>query len=131
MARTLPRPTWATYYRYAFQTIPGDTVDRLWVYQGNDLIWLPFPSDTTNELEDVNYSHTPEFAITLSRMHAGLFDVQKLVRKLKLQTESLEVNDTDGDPVCWFELDYRINEDTEWVSLEKYSTSHLPKRSTL
>ena len=84
-----------------FQTIPGDTVDRLWVYQGNDLIWLPFPSDTTNELEDVNYSHTPEFAITLSRMHAGLFDVQKLVRKLKLQTESLEVNDTDGDPVCW------------------------------
>jgi len=102
-----------------FQTIPGDTVDRLWVYQGNDLIWLPFPSDTTNELEDVNYSHTPEFAITLSRMHAGLFDVQKLVRKLKLQTENLEVSDTDGDPVCWFELDYRINEDTEWVSLEK------------
>ena len=67
----------------------------------------------------MNYSHTPEFAITLSRMHAGLFDVQKLVRKLKLQTENLEVSDTDGDPVCWFELDYRINEDTEWVSLEK------------
>lgn len=100
-----------------FQPIPGSTIDRLWVYQGNDLIWLPFPSETTNETADDQYLHTHEFAITLSRMHAGLFDVQKLIRKLKLQTSDLEVNETTGSPICWFELDYRLNEDTDWTSI--------------
>lgn len=102
----------------AFQVIPGDVPDRLWVYQGNDLLYLPFPSDTVNELEDENYAFAPEFSVTLARMHAGLFDVMKLVRKLKLQTEDLEVNETTGEPVCWFEIDYRVNEETEWITLD-------------
>lgn len=111
-------PLGQRFYSGQFQPIPGATPDRLWIYQGNDLIWLPFPSETTNELSDENYLHTPEFAVTLSRMHAGLFDVQKLVRKLKLQTSDLEVDETDGDKICWFELDYRLNEDTEWQTIE-------------
>lgn len=102
----------------AFQVIPGDAPDRLWIYQGNDLIYLPFPSDTVNELDDENYAFTPEFSVTLSRMHAGLFDVMKLVRKLKLQTENLEIDEATGQPVCWFEIDYRVNEDTEWITLD-------------
>lgn len=105
-------------YSMAFQVVPGDTPDRLWIYQGNDLIYLPFPSDTVNELEDSSYQFAPEFSIILSRMHAGLFDVQKLVRKLKLQTENLEVDETTGDPICWFELDYRINNDAEWIRVD-------------
>ena len=107
-----------------FQVVPGSTPDRLWIYQGNDLIYLPFPSETTNELEDSNYSFAPEFAITLSRMHAGLFDVMKLVRKLKLQTEDLETDEDTGEPVCWFELDYRLNDDTEWRQVgRRFDTS--------
>lgn len=102
----------------AFQVIPGNAPDRLWIYQGNDIIYLPFPSDTTNELEDSAYSYCPEFAVTLSRMHAGLFDVMKLVKKLKLQTENLEIDDETGEPICWFELDYRLNEDSEWTSID-------------
>ena len=101
----------------AFQVIPGTSLDRLWVYQGNDLLYLPFPSDSTNELEDPNYPYTPEFAVEHARMHSGMFDVQKLVKKLKLQTEKLEM-DTDGRPICWFELDYKLNEDTEWTTIE-------------
>lgn len=102
----------------AFQVIPGDVPDRLWMFQGNDLLYLPFPSDTVNELEDENYAFAPEFNVTLARMHSGLFDVMKLVRKLKLQTENLEVNAITGLPVCWFEIDYRVNEDTEWNTLD-------------
>lgn len=108
----------------SFQVIPGSTLDRLWIYQGNDLIYLPFPSETTNELEDENYKFAPEFSLTLSRMHAGLFDVMKLVRKLKLQTENLETDEDTGEPICWFELDYRINEDAEWTQvIQKFNTS--------
>lgn len=102
----------------AFQVTPGTGLDRLWIYQGNDLIWLPFPSDSTNELQDPNYQYTPEWAVELSRMHAGMFDVQKIVKKIKLQTENLEVDTTDGRAVCWFELDYRVNEDDEWTTIE-------------
>lgn len=108
----------------AFQVTPGTSLDRLWIFQGNDLIWLPFPSDSTNELQDSNYQFTPEWAVELSRMHAGMFDVQKIVKKLKLQTENLEVDTSDGRPICWFELDYRVNEETEWTTLENvFSTS--------
>lgn len=107
----------------AFQTIPGAALDRLWIYQGNDLIWLPFPSETPNELEDTNYPYTPEFCVTLARMHAGMFDVQKLVKLIKLQTEDLEVNATTGEPVCWFELDYRLDEDTDWITFEDIFTT--------
>lgn len=102
----------------AFQVVPGTTLDRLWIYQGNDLIWLPFPSETTNELEDANYPYAPEFAVTLSRMHAGMFDTQKMIKRIKMQTELLEVDETTGEPVCWFELDYRLNEDTNWTTIE-------------
>jgi hypothetical protein len=101
-----------------FQVTPGTGLDRLWIYQGNDLVWLPFPSDSTNELQDPLYQYTPEFAIELSRMHAGMFDVQKLVKKIKLQTENLEIDTADGRAVCWFEMDYRLNEDQEWETIE-------------
>jgi len=108
----------------AFQVIPGTSLDRLWLWQGNDLVWLPFPSASTNELEDENYPYAMEFAVTLARMHAGMFDVQKLVKKIKLQTEDLEVDELTGEPICWFELDYRVNEETEWTTIDDiFSTS--------
>jgi hypothetical protein len=101
----------------SFQVIPGAQVDRLWIYQGNDLLYVPFPSETANELEDAAYPYTPEFAVILSRMHAGIFDVQKIIKKIKLQTEGLEIDSTNGNRVCWFELDYRLNELEEWTPL--------------
>ena len=102
----------------SFQVVPGAGLDRLWIFQGNDMVWLPFPSDSTNELQDPLYEYTPEFAVELSRMHAGMFDVQKLVKKIKLQTESLQIDESTGKPICWFEMDYRLNEDEEWTTLE-------------
>ena len=106
----------------AFQVIPGTTLDRLWLYQGNDLVWLPFPSDSTNELEDASYPYTPEWSVELSRMHAGIYDVQKLIKKLKLQTERLETDTSTGKPICWIELDYKINDNDEWTTIEDVFT---------
>jgi len=50
-------------------------------------------------------------------MHAGMFDIQKMVKLLKLQTEALEV-DSDNVPICWFEMDYRLDGDTEWIEFD-------------
>lgn len=102
----------------AFQVIPGTGLDRLWIYQGNDLIYLPFPSESTNELEDPNYPYTWEWAVELARMHAGMFDVQKIVKKLKLQTEQLETDTTNGKKICWIEIDYKLNDDDDWTTIE-------------
>lgn len=101
----------------AFQTTPGVALDRLWLYVGNDLIWLPFASNA-NDLDDAAYQYAPEFAVTLARMHAGMYDVQKIVKKIRLQSEALERNETTGEAVCWLELDYRLNEDAEWMTIE-------------
>lgn len=103
----------------SFQTTPGTSLDRLWIYQGNDLIYLPFPSSSVNELEDATYPYVPEFSITLARMHAGMFDVQKLVKNVKLQTEALETDPDTGEPICWFELDYRLDEETDWQTIDE------------
>lgn len=92
-----------------FQVLPGPTPDRLYFYQGNDLMWLPFPSETLNELDDSAYLFTHEGAIEFSRMHAGMMDTLKLVKSLKLMTENL------AKGVCWIEADYRLDSETDWT----------------
>jgi hypothetical protein len=102
----------------AFQPVPGTALNRLWLYQGNDSIWLPFPSEDINELNDSNYLYTDEGALHFSRMHAGMFDVQKLMRIIKLQTENLESG------VCTILLDYRLDDTDEWTTIdETFDTS--------
>lgn len=100
-----------------FQVVTGPQSDRLWIYQGNELIYIPFPSETANELEDGNHRYTHEFAVTFSRMHAGMFDVQKMIKTIKVQSEELEV-DASGNNVCWIELDYRMNQDDAWETFD-------------
>ncbi|CAK0772624.1 conserved hypothetical protein [Gammaproteobacteria bacterium] len=95
-----------------FQVIPGTAPDRMWIYQGNDLIWIPFPSETTNELDDSQYKYTHEGSLTLARMHAGMMDVQKLAKLIKLWTNKLSAG------ACWLELDYKLNEDEGWTTYE-------------
>lgn len=92
-----------------YQVIPGMTVDKMWIYQADDLIWLPFATD---ELKARDYSYTHEGALVLSRMHAGMMDVQKLVKTIKLWTDHLEENK------CWIEVDYRLNEESTWRTLD-------------
>lgn len=109
----------------AFQPIPGTALDRMWVYIGNDVLWLPFPSDATNELQDSNYKYTHEAGIVLSRMQAGMFDVQKLARFIKMQTENLSRD------AQYIELDYRLNEDSDWTTIDEQFDESPTKRVDL
>jgi hypothetical protein len=94
----------------AFQVIPGDVPDRMWVWMNNMIIWLPFPVDMVNETKDPNYLFTDEGALEFSRMHAGLLDTQKLAKLVKVVGENLGAT-------CWIEMDYRVDTETEWNPL--------------
>lgn len=97
-------------YGMALQTIPGSTIERLWIYQGNLIVWLPFANDAQNELNDGNYLYSSEGSLTISRMHAGMFDVQKMIKTIKVWTDALD--GTGGQKIY---IDYRLDDDTAWT----------------
>ena len=45
-------------------------------------------------------------------MHAGMFDVQKIIKIVKLWTDKLQEN------TCWIEVDYRIDDNDIYTSFE-------------
>ena len=97
----------------AFQTMPGVTLDRLWFYEGNSILWLPFPSDSTNELKDTAYKYTHEGNLYLTRMHAGMFDVQKLTNAIKLWLDNTTEDQT------WIDIFYKLDDDTNWTQIDQ------------
>lgn len=94
-----------------FQPVEGAS-DRLWVCVANDVIWLPFPNTPGNELDESDYLFTHEGCLTLSRMHAGMLDVEKLTRYLNLWTEDLTEDEQ------WLEIDYRLDDNTDWITYD-------------
>ena len=95
-----------------YQSVAGG-LDRLWIYIGNDIIWMPYPDEPDNELNDSDYLYTHEGAIVLSRMHAGMLDVQKLVKNIKLWCEDMSEDEQ------WVELDWRLDDDTAWLEYDE------------
>ncbi|RLG41058.1 MAG: hypothetical protein DRO01_03175, partial [Thermoproteota archaeon] len=102
------------------QHVPG-AMDRLWVWQGNDMIWLP-SLPLSNELENSGYRFTHEAALEDSRKHAGLLDTVKLAKYLKLASDRL------GDDT-WIEVDFRVDDETAWTSIdEQYTRSPIERK---
>lgn len=108
----------------AFQCVDGAALNRLWIFQGNDLIWLPFPTNTIYELEDTDYLYTHEGSIELSRMHAGMMDTLKLVKQIKVIADSLVTSEQ------WIEIDYRTDDEENWTRLTTPFTE-VPSQSLL
>jgi hypothetical protein len=114
----------------ALQVIPGSTMDRMWLYQGNVSIWLSFSSDGANELTDSAYRYTHEGALILSRMHNGMYDLQKLIRKIKVWSQGLTYSENDSAARVQIKVDYRIDDATTWTPIT-VSTLITSPRSTL
>lgn len=100
----------------AYQNIPGSSIDRLWLYEGNITIWLPFASDAQSELMDSAYKYTHEGALILARMHAGMFNVQKLIKSISIWSDNLG----DGQSL---EVDYRLDSEETWTATSGTLTS--------
>jgi len=56
---------------------------------GTDVLWLPMPSDTLDPYRDSNYRFTHEGHVISSWHYAGMQDVQKLYKSLKVFAENL------------------------------------------
>ncbi len=105
-------------YAMDFQVVPGDAPDRLWIRQGADVIWIPYPSETYDPFQDSNYPYTHESQIEYASITAGLMDAFKYWKKWKLRTKNLIENRT------WIEADYKQDEEDEWTELpDKFTVS--------
>lgn len=97
----------------AFQAIPDVGLDRMWIQQGNDIVWLPFPSATLDPSKDPNYLYTHEIAVESGWIMAGLPDVFKLYNAFKLFAEQLE------EDTVWVEVDYKKDQDDDWTPIDE------------
>lgn len=93
------------------QVVPGPNPDRLWMRQGGDFVWIPYPSDTFDPYLDPNYPYAWESVVEFSDWTGGLVDAWKYWRSIKLHTENLISN------VTWIEVDYKLD-DGSWKTLE-------------
>jgi len=97
-----------------FESTPGTLADRLWVAEGPDLVWLPFPSGTVDPRNDTTSLYAPEGCVTSGYFYAGLYDAIKYVHSIKLFTEDL------SDGVCTVEVEYQLDDDSTWRQLGDY-----------
>jgi len=93
--------------RAHIQVIPGSSVDRLWVAEGMDILWLPVPSVTFDPYRDAAFLFTHEGTITSSWHYANLQDVQKLFNSLKVFAENVAADASGGQVI---EAEYQIDD---------------------
>lgn len=95
------------------QVIPGDMADRLWFCEGEDIVWLPLPGNTVNELTDPTYRFTHEGVLQEARIGD---DQQRLFSYVKLGLENVSA-------ARCIEWDYRIDDATDWTPMAtKFTT---------
>lgn len=106
----------------AFQVVPGTGVDKLWIHQSVDMVYIPYPSNAFDPKQDASYTYAHEGMVELSPMFAGLMDAWKYWKTLKLQMEGLVADTT------WIEADYRLD-DGEWKTMAGvYTTMPMQER---
>lgn len=94
----------------SFQAIPGPGLDRLYFNQGQDIMWVPFPSNTLNPLYDPSFMYVWESTVESSYIYADMADAYKFFKSLKLYTEGL------SDDVI-VEADYMKDDESTWTPL--------------
>jgi hypothetical protein len=111
----------------AFQPIPGEDIDKLWLAVGADIIWIPFPSGSTEPIHDTRYRYIHESTLTTGYIYVGLYDIYKFFHSLKIFAENLSA--TNGQ---WIEVDYQIDDDTAWTPvLENFDTSPMSEHKLI
>jgi len=105
------------------QVVPGDTTDRLWFTEGDDIAWLPLPGNTLKEDTDDTFKHTHEGVLETGWITGQEQDAVKLFGSIKLFLE----NTTSNRKIEW---DYKKDEDTTWTpSATAFSTASVQEIS--
>ena len=99
------------------QAIPGTNVDRLWISMGSDILWLPISLNPYNETD---YAFTHEGQLVTSWIYAGMQDVVKTWKSLKLFQEI--------DANRYIAVDYMVDVDTTWTKLSAFTQAPVQER---
>lgn len=87
------------------QIIPGNTADRLWFDEGEDIAYLRLPGNAVNELEDATYRYTHESVLETGWIGT---DEKRHFTSIRVQVE----NATTTRKIEW---DYKLDEDAAWT----------------
>lgn len=94
----------------------ADSVDRLYIQQGSDVLWVPVSHRPETE---TGYEYTYESTLETSRIYGSLRETEKYFHALTIISESLSSNQ-------WIAVDYKTSEDSTWKRLltnEVFNTS--------
>ncbi len=98
--------------RIQFQTIPGETIDRLWISEGSDLLWVPYPSNTLDPYQDSNFRYVQEGVLETGWFYDGMKETPKFWHSLTLMTENLTA---DAQEIFF---DFKTDADTAWTTVD-------------
>ncbi|MBN2503152.1 MAG: hypothetical protein JXB38_20410 [Anaerolineales bacterium] len=84
-----------------WQACPG-TRPRLWVNVGGELVYLDFPKDTNDPLQDAGFRYQHEAVLVTAAIDMGVTNLSKFLKELSLTSQNL----TTGVEV---QLDYQVD----------------------
>jgi hypothetical protein len=94
------------------QSIPGSSTARLWISQGSDVLWVPI---SLNPYTDPDFRFHHEGSLTTGWLYAGMQDVYKLWKKLKVFAENVTA-------ARYVKADYQVDGDTTWTEIGTYDS---------
>jgi hypothetical protein len=106
------------------QVVPGDTADRLWFTEGDDIAWLSLPGNTLKEDTDDTYKHTHEAVLETGWIYGQEQDAVKLFHSVKLFLENTSITRS-------VEWDYKKNDETSWTNVSTAFYSAPVQKVTL
>jgi len=94
------------------QSIPGNAVDRLWICEGNNIIWLPLSTDPFNHPADTynGYKFATEGTLITAYHYVELQEVDKLYYAMRTICEGAGTDET-------VTLAYRLDNATSWTDV--------------
>ena len=98
------------------QVIPGQTADRLWFTEGEDVVWMTLPGDTLKEDTDNRFVFTHEGVLETGWITGTQPEAVKVFPSVRLFTENL----TSSRKIEW---DYRTDDTEAWTAISTAFTS--------
>lgn len=110
--------------RLFIQPIP-ELVDRLWISEEEDLVWMPI---TLYPLKDEQYQFCSSGSVTTSWIYHDMLDVNKWFNKVTLFSENLYSTTTEGVTTYhqYVTLEYQTDDDQDeddWTLVGTFDTS--------
>lgn len=92
------------------QVIPGSNLDKLWISEGSDVVWLSMPSETLDPTKDSNYEFHYFGVYESSWYYLNLRDIPKTFNEVNIWAESISGQTLIG-------VEYKIDEDVNWTHI--------------